>query len=483
MHVTKSEQNLLDMEFILSELTRLATMNVSQLKAHFEVHPEDHFHDLRMSDGSLRTSSAAISRKFQEIAVRSSEKDPEQHTYDLNSLVEKLKSEFVLRLIELRGELNKKTTDKIVGKALAKLKKDRKTITHFVPCEFLYRKKPELFQIGPVIFRTSENFFAKFGERIEANRQSEQDRVRELWRKNPDEYKFGPEGPRVTYDDVLNAESKLANKFEDFYKELGWVAEVQVPTSLPEVSFRKANLAIEAALDVLKLLLGEQSGKQFRIGYDKGHRPESSMMSINEDNEIELSWKIGGYGSVSWDSWYEDITKDNALDLKLAGTALTYFLRPTGNYPLVEKWLGALHWYGQGVTETSNSARIVKFVAALEQVTVAKKSHLTDITDTVTTRTKFLCYESIPKAERDFAFAQIDRLYRLRSELLHGQISPNDKKVEEVAKAAGRITQQAIATALHFYAWVSTQKKDNLGDLESEYERRVSDMYSGLDRH
>lgn len=55
-----------------------------------------------------------------------------------------------------------------------------------------------------------------------------------------------------------------------------------------------------------------------------------------------------------------------------------------------DRWLDALNWYGKVVSEHGRAAKLVKFVAALERLTVTKETGTADVTEVVTKRTVVL---------------------------------------------------------------------------------------------
>jgi len=471
--VTKSEQNLADLEFILNELAAVSALSIDELKLRLEKHPEDTLHHIRLSDGSLRISTAAISKRFQNIALRKSESDAENDSYDLNSFITNLKSQFALIFLEHQHPLSRKTSDRMIDKALTKLKSERETITHFIPCEFLYKQEPKKFELGPVTFHTVEGFLEQYGEKIQDEIAKKKEQIEERWQNREEgEGKFVFQ-KKWTLKDALRTEDKLNKKFEHFFHELGWVAEVTVPKCLPEVSFSKAKEVVKAALDFMKLLLGERSGRRFRIAYDEGQSPETATLSLNQETQLQFGWSFGGFGAVSWDNWFEEVQDKFYMEMKLAGVTIRQLIDTMPRAPLSEKWLGALLWYGQGVSESSDSAKIVKYVAALEQLTITKKKTEDEISKTVISRTEFLCDEILEQDQTGETLTVIKNMYKYRSELLHGQISPSNKKIRLTASSAGRVTQQALFRALHFFVWLSTDGRDSLDELEKEYVSRT----------
>ena len=471
--MTKSEQTLEDFQFIIDELNRQSKWSFADFKQHWEKHPEDKYDVLPLKNGSHICANAAVGQRFRDLAERNSESDQERNSYDRASFVDALKRQFVHHFVELGRQLDQAAADKLVGKALSNLKKQRKEITHFVPCEITSLRWAQEFQIGNVKFYPMTAFRDMYMETIRSTFDQRNLEIEVAWKRNEETGKK-PLFPTATLEGTLTARQQLQNEFEDFYNRLGWIAEITVPPCLPDISFARATETVNAALDVLKLFLGPDAGKSFRIAYDKGFSPRSSLLTRDEVGEFHTTWTIGGYGALTSENWYEDLRRLFPMELQVTGITVNHLLNPKRATPLFEKWLGALLWYGQGVSENNYGAKIVKYVAALEQLTVAKKSSDLDITKTVTLRTKFLCRrdnENIDDMEN--TNESIDKLYGYRSDLMHGQLSPSSPKIHDIAKRSGKIVQHALFAALHMFVYLATDKRDSLKELEKEYRLHV----------
>jgi hypothetical protein len=73
----------------------------------------------------------------------------------------------------------------------------------------------------------------------------------------------------------------------------------------------------------------------------------------------------------------------------LCPVPLDHIIDPQYTTHLKERFLDAMAWYGQAISEKQISVQIVKCVAALERLTVTKKLEK-GLTDTVVRRTALL---------------------------------------------------------------------------------------------
>lgn len=288
--MSRSENNLADLEFIFSELNRLSTWSFRDFKVHWDKHPEDKFHVIPLEDGSHISTNANIGNRFRELAIRNTESDQERNSYDLNSFINQLKKQFAHMFIELKRPLDKRASDRMIGKALSDLKKNRASVKHFIPCEIMYRQHPPQFRIGNVTFHSASEFTRQYGEELQSKFDQDKKRVEERWQDMESSGEKPKIFPTMTRNDALETEDRLKREFEGFFNELGWIAEVQVPPCLPDISFSRAKHAINSALDVLKLFYGEESCKKFRIAYDKGGIPRTSNLTRDEKNQFSIGW-------------------------------------------------------------------------------------------------------------------------------------------------------------------------------------------------
>lgn len=471
--MTRSERNLADLQFIIDEINKQSSWSFDDYKQHRDKHPEDIFDNIPLKNGSHIPTNAAVGERFRTLASRNSASDQERLSYDRDSYIKELKSQFAHFFLKLGLPLDRQIGDKLVGKALSNLKKKRLETTHFIPCEITYPRHSQKFSIGDVNFYSMTTFSSQYMETIQKMFDQRKQEVKAAWKKNKKAGKK-PLVPGATLEGALEAQQQIEADFENFYQNLGWVAEIRVPPCLPDISFSRAKETVNAALDVLKMFLGADIGKNFRIAYDKGHSPRTASLIRDDLGEFHTGWTLSGHGALAPENWIEDLNELYPVELQITGITVNHLLSPKPTTPLFEKWLGALLWYGQGVSDSNYAAKIVKYVAALEQLTIAKKSSDLDITRTVTARTKFLCTEIIESDDADKSKDTIGKMYRYRSDLMHGQISPSNPKIHEIAKRSGKILQQALFSALHLFVYLATENRDSLKELEKEYQARVS---------
>jgi hypothetical protein len=471
--MTKSEENLADLEFIINELNRQSTWSFPKFKQHWELHPEDKYDVLPLGNGSHICTNAAVGKRFRDLADRNSEADRERYSYDRRSYVDELKTQFVHDFIELHRPLDQRTSDRLVGKALANLKMRLTTRTHYLPCVVTGRQTPNKFKIGDVTFYSQSGFSERLDREVDAYFQNQRHEIEKKWRERQRKSEEATIESNQTLEARLSSQQWMEDRFRSFFQSLGWVAEVTVPTCLPDISCTRANETVSAALDVLKLFLGEKNGHNLHVAYDRGLVRSTVELSRITGGEISIAWTRFVDGALVDENWFEQLEQKYPLELQIAGRSINRSLNPNPTNSISEKWLGALLWYGQGVSETAYSAKIVKYVSALEQLTITRNSADQHIGALVTARTRFLSGPILEEDGVGNTGEVIERLYRVRCDLLHGRVLPTDPKVQKAANQSGRVVQSAVFNAIRFFLHVINQRGDSLESLEHAFQESV----------
>ncbi len=476
----KPQEDREDVRIIAEALIRFGQMSFEDFKAHAETHPEDKWHELDLGEHH-RMIGREAALAFARLAKRQRQIDPFRESIDEVELEKAVRTAFVETFIrDQRAWAEQKWIDRMLNSATKRVKGKQEAITHFFPCVFLYRGHPDEFRVGPVRLISTSKFLADYRSKIMADHASADERRKRTLATLVAEGKH-PE-PRLSDEEQERAGNFMLEWVFEYYGDFTWIAEVAVPVCSAKVSQDRAETAVQAALDVLKLVFGSSCGKHFRLAHQAGMREKTARLTRAVDGEFSYSIARGGEGGLAGDEWYEELQAHDSSLLDAAGSAINAYIQP--GEPASEhrdRWLGALNWYGQAISERIPAAQLVKYVAALERLTVLEETGTTEehgpnVTDVVTRRTALLAAgtvetEAIAKARREAR-----KIYRWRCDLMHGRSSPVTNELLGVMNTAHRLTRDAMFSALDIFLHLATAGKGKGQDLEDLYTKLETNL-------
>lgn len=464
----KMEQHLRDLEFICTELIHFGKMSFQELKAHFEINKGDVLCTIPHPSGrgDLICGWQAYER-FLHIAKR--------HLEGFQDLEKQLRAEdmrraliydFVNRFIKRQAPFDSQNVAKMLTAALNRVKQKRKDLTHFIPCIVCEDKIPDEFFIGPVHFVLMKKFLADNGGEFELERQRIYDEHRKrcldaIEAGTPEERVASPEGSKRIADGLV---AGVTTYFQDF----PWIAEVRIPQCNEKISRLRAELAVESALNVLRVLIGEYHTERILQGAPSPSRTKSACLTKdNRSDRFEFSLSSGLKGAVFGHDWFSKLSTAAGCLLCAIGSSIIGIIDPSRCSHLQLRFLDALTWYGQGVTEVVPSAKVIKYVAALERIVITKKNE--DISRTVSERVALLCSEMHPQKYEEWRRNTI-KVYDYRSKLMHGDYSPLSQDLVAISGLAEKIARVTLQNAILFYISIEqTLRGANAKRLEEEF--------------
>jgi hypothetical protein len=467
----KPQEDLRDINIIAEEIAKFAKMTFLEYKLHIKDHPEDKMHYLDIPTHGHMPMSREAALRFHQLAERQRAVDSDPDSLDVEAIDRALRAGFVETfIIKRRPYDERKWIDRILARAVKRAKQRHESITYYFPCVVTAKGDPPEFVIGPVRFFSTEKFFLDFGDKILADDKEANKRQRDELKKLIAERKYFPE-KELGEEERARLDKLFIDWIYEYYKSYAWIAEVTVPICDPKVSRARAETTVQAALDILKLFFGSYGGRDLRIGHDRGYSKKTASLARGPDGIFRPSIGQRGEGALLDAGWYEQMVKQNAWILQAAGSAIEGYLNPRNKSHHRDRWLDALNWYGQAVSERLPSAKLVKYVAALERLTVTPKDHPNEncrqeLTDIVTRRTALLTVRSYKPNLLKRARENARKLYRWRSDLMHGRSSPLSREVSSLIHLAHEIVQDAIFNALGHFV-----------DLEISNHRAAQDLY------
>ena len=166
--MNKTQQDISDIEFIVSETRRLSAMSVEDLRAFFKGHEQDWLYHLPHPDGRrLLPCGKEAYFKVGEISRRhlATQGDLNQRV-DGERFRKAVTQELARRFLKEDRPFDERQTARMFAAAIKSVKKKVYDLTHFVPCVVFFDKVPDQFEIGPVKFIWMKDFLEENQEMI-----------------------------------------------------------------------------------------------------------------------------------------------------------------------------------------------------------------------------------------------------------------------------------------------------------------------------
>jgi hypothetical protein len=141
--------------------------------------------------------------------------------------------------------------------------------------------------------------------------------------------------------------------------------------------------------------------------------------------------------------------------------------------PLCLRFIDALSWYGDAITEPSPAAKIIKFVTAIEGITRTgferdDSGNKRGVTKVVTLRAGIL-YSMVTEGRLGDSLPQVSAIYRCRSGLVHGSTSPFDDSITGSVPKAAEMARVILLGGLDYFCHLGIE---DMGFNPEELSRR-----------
>jgi len=324
-----------------------------------------------------------------------------------------LKAEFSSHI--LGGfEMTTENAHQIFQAVVKKLEGGYSELTHYVPCSVVAERSYETFAIGPVTFVLRDLFF----KQNEAAIRQELDR-------------FG---------DGSIGESLLAQT-RVFYSDFQWIASITVPPCDREISARRARAGIQKALDVFKLIVGSERAGHVKQGHDVRVASRHVELVSSRTEAFSLRFGTTGQDAITNKEWFAQVTGGPAW--RFLEAVLWNYWKSWGIVDEIQlRFLDALSWHSDAISETDLGSRIIKFWVAIERLLSASPG------DKITTRAAVLTTDETEDFLRHSK--ELEKLYQKRSAIVHGSANrANESWYQQAAKASEAASQTALYQYLY----------------------------------
>jgi hypothetical protein len=289
--------------------------------------------------------------------------------------------------------------------------------THFIPCHLVFVQDPVHFAIGPVRFLTKALFRSRLAHRIWASRAE------------------------------LRGKHHFLRDIKGYYGSFGWVAEIDIADCDQKTSSARALDVATRAIDCLHLLIGPGHSRKMRVGGPDLARDLRGSVSANADGlRYVVSFPTAGHVGFE-KGWYAQFELARSRELVLCALALEAAVNPGLRRPLSDRFIDAIHWFGEAVRDPNPAARVVKYITALERMLMTEGRNEA-IAPTIAERVAALCCERGSVVSYAQWRADAQTAYALRSKLVHGSLSSKSPRVMDELGTVARVSQHAIIGAL-----------------------------------
>ena len=461
--MNKEDQNIADVQFILNEVERFLLMSPKEVFAYLRLNRGDMFAHLDRSGGGILFCGRKAYDRFGELADRTIQVGSrEAKSFDRRDYVRALRTAFVELFIDEGNPITQGSVARLINRAKQRATDTLVQFVHHIPCALFYDEEPSKFNVGPVTFTRSDRFLSDFEKSLNDYQQLLTERFATGLQK---------QRPALSSDEAMADAGNFAQRqladIRDYYCRYNWGASVSIPACHEAVSKLRAERTIDAALDVLRLFVTSNPQR-----YRRGNAPNApfDMHELTTDalGKVRATFRREAQGGPAGKGWYEALLQRVPWLWALFEKAIALLPGDEKVDELNQRLLDALNWFGQAIVEQNAGAKIVKYAAALERLTVT--SHINSgIEALVIKRVRILNQDREDKA-REQIEKDIGDVYQCRSDLMHGSLSPYDASITNVLRIASEITRWSIFSTIQLFSLLREEGKANRKALGVAYD-------------
>ncbi|MBD3730997.1 MAG: hypothetical protein IE933_14995 [Sphingomonadales bacterium] len=398
--------------------------------------------------GSLLTSKVA-SAAVDELVARALRLRNLEARVSHGDLKKELGQGLVQRFLSEKRPIDKREADRLLSWAAKRAEGRCGEFTYFYPVRFTFQEEPGEIDLGPVRLAWLRKFHSSL-------------------------FAYGRAYLRECTDEksLKWARDQLRDALE-YYKSYKWFAAATVKGCDEKRAEEAAHDLLTSALDCLYFLIGRKGTYRVEIGRFKLANDVRALAWIKPNGSMTVQTSRGSLDAMGFrDGWSEDLSRADVLEtLDLIRTVLEAKADLRLRRPLASRFLDAARWFGEAVRDRQSFSKIVKFITAIERLVIAGK--IEDISETVATRVADLTLESDDRGDWEKKRAIVKKAYGLRSNLVHGSVSPFADDVLRGVSAAGDLSEEVLYTVLHRI------RKDGLVAPDVS-EREYAQWYDGI---
>jgi hypothetical protein len=430
------EKDESDYEVILAEFESFVRKTREEQLQELKAHPWLALSSPKTPNGGTLFASPEAHKRFIQITKRGLKNlGASGKRHRLEVILPKLKEEFVSRLVA-NADINPQNAHGVFEAVVEKVEATYEELTFYVPCSVVAQRACNRFSIGPVTFVLRESFLREHETAIRDSATTEN----------------------------IKLTNALLERTNTFYTEFQWIACISVPACDREISRKRAHAGVQKALDVFKLIVGGERAAHVKQGYDS-RIPEAHAELVSKASG-EFSIHLGGnmQDAVVNDDWYSQVT--SAPFWPFIQPVLFNWWKTWDHSEEIEvRFLDALAWHSDAISEQDAGAKIVKFWTAIERILSAVRGN-------ISARAAVLCAEPGEFVAKE---AEFSGLYQKRSDVVHGGSNRTDEAW--YAEAARASEEAARGVLFQYLYYIPTIRRSRM----SSPRKKLQSWLRGLD--
>jgi hypothetical protein len=259
---------------------------------------------------------------------------------------------------------------------------------------------------------------------------------------------------RQLKDDVYQQEF---DETAEYYDRFLW--HIVVPVRGVYSDSMAEGLAIDTAnliLNMFHMRFSLGHSDRMAVGFDLPTESMSAVIRVLDNNKITFEQRFQmGLGNVGLPDDFLSMFKGDYQEMcSIIGKVANLMLDVRKSYPFNERLVDALYWYGDAIREKNSAVSTVKFITSLERLLTfdehgSLKERICNRAIAIIRHGGFKEESSLPQLKKSLA-----RVYKLRSDILHGSVSPTDSEVGMKMEQIEDLTN----CVLHGYAHILRDK-------------------------
>lgn len=446
---SETSTHLTDFQRLIKGVEALLGLDLAQIGARYDQHPEDKLCDLPHPSGKgLVLCTRDAYDAIYSMAERHINSLPNAEDYSLKDMAEAIRNHV---LVAARDEPSDEAIiARTLHEATVHSQAEHCVRTFHFPCVLVSSHAPSQFSFGPVGFATLATFL-------------------ELKKNALDTY--------TERNPHRQSATAWAEGLKSYVPGNPWIASVTIPPCAPSVSQLRAEQTTATAINLIRLLIGAGHARDMRLGHSLSPSPSSYafLVETNEDLDIWSTHRVSG--ALVEDDWYATL-RSRAPQYWARAEHLLHAGTKGRRSEIAGRVLDAVSWFGEASLETIPGTQIAKFEAALERLTVTGpfKLHL------FCSRVALLAYGRQEEIEE--CYWKAFDIHLARSQVLHGVISPKSPVFRKSLSLAHEITRTVLFRALEIHCFLDDSgARSTLETLQNFYNKQLSrhaSLFSGL---